>query len=120
LRGGRSEKCIILYSLPLEWFWNSFVSIKLLVGMQRFYANVVVSPQGIQVSWPAREILGIWYYIKVLAHELGHHYRWQHRGRRGGSGRHAHEEFVAEIHSHRFYRSFLKLLRERCGQGEKA
>lgn len=116
----RSEKSIILYSLPLEWFWSSFPSVKLVAGMQRFFAKVDVSPQGVQVSWPAREVLSIWYYIEVLAHELGHHYRWQNRGRRRGVSLSAHEEFVAEIHSHRFYRTFLKRLREARERTEKA
>lgn len=108
----RPEKSIILYSLPLEWFWKSFPSVKLLAGMQRFFAEVEVSQAGVRVTWPARELLSLWYYIEVLAHELGHHYRWQNRGRRGNPGLSAHEEFVAEVHSHRFYLTFRKRLRE--------
>jgi hypothetical protein len=108
----RAEKSIILYSLPLEWFWSSFPSFKLLAGMRRFFAKIDASPQGVQVTWPARELLSLWYYIEVLAHELGHHYRWQNRGRRGGVSVTAHEELVAEIHSHRFYQTFLKRFRE--------
>ena len=108
----RSEKSIILYSLPLEWFWKPYPSAKLVARMQHFFAAVDVSSQGVQVTWPGREVLMIWFYIEVLAHELGHHYRWQHRGRRGGGSFTAHEEFVAEIHSHRFYQVFLKRARE--------
>ncbi|HEX4965370.1 MAG TPA: hypothetical protein VF173_31460 [Thermoanaerobaculia bacterium] len=106
-----SDKSIILYSLPLSWSWDFFPSVKLLAKMQNFFAKVDASPQGVQVTWPAREVLAMWFYIEVLGHELGHHYRWQNRVRRGGGGSQAHEEFMAEIHSHRFYQGFLKLMR---------
>jgi hypothetical protein len=114
----RAEKSIIHYSLPLQWSWKFFPSVKLAAEMQRFFAELDVSPQGVQVTWPAREVLSLWYYIEVLAHELGHHYRWQNRGRRGGGSFTAHEEFVAEIHSHRFYQVFLKQVREAGKPGD--
>lgn len=107
----RDEKAIILYSLPMCWTWRERCSDSVLDGITRFYANVDEQESAMTVTWPAAEVLAMWFYVEVFAHELGHHYRNQYRIRRG-SGRHRrHEEYVADLHSARFYDAFLAKLR---------
>jgi hypothetical protein len=95
----------------VKWRWNSGVSESLLRAMKRFFAVIEVGGGRTTVLWPTRELLAVWYYTEVLAHELGHHYRRQYRGRRGSGALQAHEEFVAELHSHRFYKAFRAKVR---------
>ena len=109
----KGEKVIILYSLPRSWSWSSQVSADLIDKMRRFFAVITECPAGVQVEWPAAEVLSMWYFVEVFAHELGHHYRTQYRIRRGSSRRRRHEEFVAELHSGRFYNALLARIRTR-------
>jgi hypothetical protein len=58
------------------------------------------------------EVLGVWYFVDVFAHELGHHYRNQYRARRNSTRGRKHEEFVADLHSARFYDAVVKRLKK--------
>jgi hypothetical protein len=98
----RDERVIILYSLPLQWTWDLDVSMSLLKSMYRFFAEIEECDAGLTITWPAPEVLSMWFFIEVLAHELGHHYRNQYRIRRGSNRHRRHEEFVADLHSARF------------------
>jgi hypothetical protein len=60
-----------------------------------------------RVSWPAPEVQSLWFFVEVLAHELGHHYQRQYRIRRGSDRARRHEEFVAGLHSEKFYQAFV-------------
>lgn len=107
----RAEKMIVLYSLPMQWTWTTPVSRGMLREMRRFHARIDLDLDGIHVSWPAPEALLMWFFIEVLAHELGHHYRHQYRIRRGGNRARRHEEYVAEIHSDRFFDRMIDRMR---------
>ena len=107
------EKAIILYSLPMAWSWRSKPKDSTLATMKRFYAFVDESGPGAVVMWPGVEVLGLWFFIEVLAHELGHHYKAQYRIRRGAAMRHRHGEAVADLHSARFYDALVKTLKAR-------
>jgi hypothetical protein len=107
----RAEKTIVLYSLPLEWTWERGVPRSLIAGMRRFYAQVEETPSEVHVRWPAAEVLLMWFFIEVFAHELGHHYRYQYRIRRGSGAARRHEEFIADTHTARFYGAMIERLR---------
>jgi len=112
----RDERAIILYSLPLQWTWYTPAPDALLRSMRRFYAAVDEDTYATTISWPAPEVLGLWFFVEVLAHELGHHYRNQYRIRRGNARHRRHEEFVAEMHSARFHDALRRKLRARRRQ----
>lgn len=103
------EKAIILYSLPQEWTWSGDDLPELFIlTMERVSADVRYRGKHVHIRWPDRATLALWFFVEVLAHELGHHYRNQYRIRRG-SGRHRrHEELVAGLHSERFYDAFRR------------
>ena len=105
------EKAIILYSLPLSWMYEKRPEEAFLARMQRFFAFVSVRGSETWVVWPNREVLAVWYFIEVFAHELGHHFRTQYRIRRGSQRGRRHEEFVADLHSARFYDALVKRLK---------
>ena len=107
------EKVIHLYSLPMTWMYERRPPATFLDGMTRFFAFVTERGSETWVVWPAREVLAVWYFIEVFAHELGHHYRNQYRIRRGSARGRRHEEFVADLHSARFYDAFVKRLKPR-------
>jgi hypothetical protein len=101
------ERMIILYSLPLEWTWVGWPSRSTVKSMLRFYADITDTETGVHVSWPVAEVQSLWFFVEVLAHELGHHYQRQYRIRRGSDRARRHEEYVAALHSDRFHESFI-------------
>ena len=105
------EKAIILYSLPMAWMYEKRPEEAFLARMQRFFAFVTEHNSATWVVWPGPEVLAVWYFIEVLAHELGHHFRNQYRIRRGSARGRRHEEFVADLHSARFYEALVKRLK---------
>jgi hypothetical protein len=107
----RDEKAIILYSLPMSWVWDESPAEAVIQGMLRFFAYIKNYSSGLHVAWPAPGALSMWYFIEVFAHELGHHYQHQYRGRRGGPKSRHHDELVAKLHSSRFYRGLIEKLR---------
>jgi hypothetical protein len=107
------EKAIILYSLPMAWAWRSKPKDSTLASMRRFFAFIDESGPGAFVMWPGVEVLSVWFFIDVLAHELAHHHRTQYRIRRGGAMRRRQEEALADLHSARFYDALVKTLHAR-------
>lgn len=101
------ERTILLYSLPLEWTWEGRPSQSSMQSMLRFYADLTETPTGLRVSWPAPEVQSLWFFVEVLAHELGHHHQRQYRIRRGSDRARRHEEFVSGLHSEKFYQAFV-------------
>jgi hypothetical protein len=97
------ERAILLYSLPEEWTWEPDVPEEYLAKLRRMFAEITVSKTSVHVRWPDRAVLALWFFVEVLAHELGHHYRYQYRIRRGSARARQHEEFVARLHSERFF-----------------
>jgi hypothetical protein len=102
------EKAIILYSLPMEWTWDYVPPTDLIAKMFRFFALIEQTDDGLNIRWPAREVFGLWFFVAVVAHELAHHYRRQYRIRRGSLRDRRYEEFVAELHSERFFAALRK------------
>lgn len=102
------EKCIILYSLPMEWQWTN-ISALAISKMRAYGASVIENENRVTVVWGSRLQLAIWFFSDVLAHELGHHYRNQYQISLGGRGAVPHEEWVAELHAGRIE----KAMRER-------
>jgi hypothetical protein len=108
------EKVIILYSIPTSWTWHHTSAAPSIVRrMKRFYAQVKRSESEVSVSWPASQVLGIWFFLEVLGHELGHHFRNQYRGRRSAPRLRIHEELVAELHANRFETALKRRVREK-------
>jgi hypothetical protein len=106
------EKIIILYSLPPHWIWpGGILGSRVASRMRSFFASLTTTPEGLEVAWPSRACVALWFYAEVLGHELGHHYRHQYRYRRRGARR-GEEEIIAMIHSNRFYRRLLRRIRE--------
>ena len=104
----RDERAIILYSLPSHWVWPPVTSTSpLIVRMRQFFAEVEIRDNATYVSWPVPEVRMMWFYVEVLAHELGHHYRHQYRNRRKRAGSRE-EELIAALHSSRFYRDLVR------------
>lgn len=110
------EKTIILYSLPTQWTWDYDPPEDLLAKMYRFFAVMSLTDEGLTIRWPEREVLALWYFVEVLAHELGHHYRTQYRIRRGSRKHKLHEEFVASLHSERFFAEIRKRYRRNAAK----
>ena len=104
-----SEKTILLYSLPLEWTWRGDDLPELFIWtMERMYADVRYRGDRVHIRWPDRHHLALWFFVEILAHEMGHHHRNQYRIRRSAAWDHRHEELVVRLHSERFYDAFLK------------
>ncbi|HYR28527.1 MAG TPA: hypothetical protein VEU30_08680 [Thermoanaerobaculia bacterium] len=108
----RDEKAILLYSLPEAWVWDEPPDDHVIQGMQRFFAYIGHDAPRVRVRWPDPVALSMWYFIEVFAHELGHHYSHRYRGRRGGAKSRRHDEFLAELHSTRFYERLVRKLRK--------
>jgi len=104
------EKAIFLYSLPLEWRLPS-LSGWLERSLNEFFAETTTTGKEILVRWPNKNLLSLWFYCEVFAHELGHHFRnqYRHKRKRGDLIR---EELVADLHARRFkerlYEEFLR------------
>jgi hypothetical protein len=113
----RDEKAIVIHSLPLQWSWDYLPPRSLVKSMTRFYADFELTEDSVRVTWPSMEVLSLWMFVHVLAHELGHHYRTQYRIRRGSWKHRRHEELVADLHSARFLDRFTKKMKERAAKG---
>ena len=110
------EKDILLYSMPMSWSWEeaSIESLEIL-KMRKWYAHVVERGQGVSIQWPHEGARAMWFYIEVFAHELGHHYRNQYRGRSKRASV-CDEELIACLHSNRFYKRLVQRIRTRRAQ----
>ena len=104
----RDEKAIILYSLPSLWIFPS-LNPTMRHSLSRFYAKIEPTPEGLVcVTWPKDCLMSLWFYCEVMAHELGHHYRWQYRHRNGRKGSRVDEEIVADLHAKRLTDQILQ------------
>lgn len=107
------ERAIVLYSLPLSWTWEGLVrEPRVAASMRRARASVTFDGDRLTVHWPSQTRLGFWFWWHVLNHELGHHYRFVNRGRRGVAAP-PREEAVADVHSRRLFRAFVRRGRAR-------
>ena len=106
------EKSILLYSLPMTWNKNKKY-IPYARGLCRHWdAQASENRDFVEIHWPSYESRELWFFITVLMHELGHHYRNQYKTR----DKKAHykiEELIANLHSIRFFRRKLRALRSR-------
>lgn len=96
-----STKTIKLFSLPAEWKLE-YLNSSLRISLKKFYAEITEEDKFIIVRWRDVEVMCLWYYCDVFAHELGHHFKMQYYHKNGGFGSYQHQEFVAELHAKRF------------------
>lgn len=69
----KRDKSIVSYSLPANWSFKT-LSSGLRKSISRYYGIIEESPDGVQVKWPERIILSLWFLEEVVNHELGHHF----------------------------------------------
>jgi hypothetical protein len=93
------EQCIFLYSLPMTWEWSAADEL-FLREVQRFGAEVSTLGTVASIHWRNIASRCCWYVLSVLAHELGHHYRYRDRFRKRTTSR-ANEEINAHLHAWR-------------------
>lgn len=113
----RDERIIVLYSLPTEWIVSAS-NTESVALYKRFGAITTELADGVEISWKNYVDFATWFFIDVVAHELGHHYRNQYKISVGARGSTPHEEWQAELHSRRigarvFARREAKRLRAR-------
>lgn len=101
------EKSIVLYSLPLQWELPS-ASENVILKLRAFGASVLEEDKRVVVSWNSRVRLAVWFFVDVVAHELGHHYRNQYKISVGRPGSMPHEEWQAELHAARIEKALRK------------
>jgi hypothetical protein len=106
----RDERTIRLYSVPDgEWPLSLHAVESLRLGQYR--ARVRRHAGGVTVAWspPDRVVWrALWFWIEVLAHELGHHVRNQYRARHPRVARTRDEESVADLYSRRSWAALLR------------
>ena len=113
------ERVIVLYSLPPAWVVQS-PSAKHLAHLASYGAVTTEIPGGVEVSWERRVDFATWFFIDVVAHELGHHYRNQYKGTVGASGSTPHEEWQAELWARRIgARVYARRKRKQNGAAQK-
>lgn len=104
----RDERAILLYSVPdgdwtLPWP-HAADSLRL----RRYRARVRRHRDGVDVAWRSPIDRALWFWIEVLAHELGHHVRNQYRARHPRVARTRDEESVADLYSRRSWAALLR------------
>ena len=94
------ERVIVLYSLPTVWVVSASntSSLALLTSYGAMHTTIA---SGVEISWKNHVDIATWFFIDVVAHELGHHYRNQYRISVGPHGSTLHEEWQAELRSRR-------------------
>ena len=61
--------------------------------------------------------MSLWFFLEVLAHELGHHHVEHYRAKNSRVGGWNHEEFIADLHALRIRRAEFRRFRQRQGGG---
>jgi hypothetical protein len=103
------EKTIILYSLPMAWELPTAESAGgepsggEIEMRDLFLADIREHDGARFVHWPSIGCLAWWFSTTVLAHELGHHHRYQYRFQHRPSVG-LEEEIMAQIHALRIWR----------------
>ena len=109
-----SEKTIKLFSLPREWKLKH-LNNSIRYSLEKFHAEITEDEELIVVRWRNVEVMCLWYYCDVFAHELGHHFKTQYYHKNGGFGSYRDQEFVAELHAKKFTDAVFNKLKK----GEK-
>jgi hypothetical protein len=104
----RDERVILLYSLPADGWWLPRQFDLEPLRLDRYQARVTRDRSGSSVTWRTPTALALWFWIEVLAHELGHHVRNQHRARYPRVARTRDEESVADLYSRRAWAALLR------------
>lgn len=104
----RDERAILLYSIPDgDWTLPSRHAAESL-RLGQYHARVRRGLGGVTISWRSLVDRALWFWIEVLAHELGHHVRNQYRARHPRVARTRDEESVADLYSRRSWTAFLR------------
>jgi hypothetical protein len=108
------ERKIVIYSVPPVWEFE-LLPPSLRRSLKRFHAAIADSPARTmsRITWNPPEFRTVWFAAEVLAHEFGHHLRFQYRHKNGRFGRRVDEELVAQLHSERFMKKEIARLRAR-------
>jgi hypothetical protein len=101
----RDERIILLFSLPCDGWWLPREFDIEPLRLDRYGARIYAQSHGTSVIWRSPQTLALWFWIEVLAHELGHHVRNQRRKR---FARVRDEESVADLHSRRAWAALLR------------
>jgi hypothetical protein len=101
----RDERVILLYSLPRDGWWLPSAFDFEPLRLPRYGARVFAQPHGTSITWRSPSALALWFWIEVLAHELGHHVRNRRSPR---FARLRDEESVADLHSRRAWAALLR------------
>ena len=73
----------------------------------RFFGDIDVEDQGITVTWNEPVLFSMWFYCRVLVHELGHHFAEQYAHKNGVIQNRKGHELIAELTSQRFTEKFF-------------
>ena len=107
----RDERAILLYSVP-DGDWTLAPHAVESLRLRQYRASVRRHAGGAIVAWrpPVDRIIwrALWFWIEVLAHELGHHVRNQYRARHPRVARTRDEESVADLYSRRSWAALLR------------
>lgn len=108
----RDERAVVLFSLPVDEWWlpRDFDAGPL--RLARYQARVHAERSGTLVQWRSPASLALWFWIEVLAHEIGHHVRNQYGRRYPRFARLRDEESVADLHSRRAWAALLRGARD--------
>ena len=103
------EKTIRIYSLPMIWTWeDSLTDLFHRLEMQhRWGAEAARQGDGVIVKWSDYQRRELWFFVHVLMHEFGHHFRNQYPTMTKRAGQ-EYEELVADLHSRRYFRNVFR------------
>jgi hypothetical protein len=107
-RGRGKDKSIILYSLPREIWSLPVCGIESSADKEAFKSHLEKYAEAERGKWEKAYTMGLWFYIKVFFHELGHHYRKQYRHKNKLSKEIKTEELKADNISRRLEKIVFK------------
>jgi len=101
----RSERLIVVYSLPVAPWLVPAEYRAFLAAAAHFGAQVAAAGSECEVRWQSPEHIARYLWCEVLLHELGHHHDWQYRHKRKRPRGTRWNEASAELHSARLNRT---------------
>lgn len=104
----RDERSILLYSVPDGDWALPWPHAPTTLRLVQYRARIRRHAEGVDVAWRSPLDRALWFWIEVLAHELGHHVRNQYRARHPRVARTRDEESVADLYSRRSWRALLR------------
>jgi len=80
------------------WTWEDSLTdiIHQLDMRYRFGAELARRGDGVTIKWPDYQRRELWFFVYILMHELGHHFRNQYHGMTKRAGQ-EYEELIADL-----------------------